>query len=266
MNADTPTSGLLDALVEAARILPADHVRRLAVGLREASGPHETSGLLERPPTPMYRTRAGAIVHEWQAQSYLVGATLANLLTGAHAGHAATAREQRVELVWSGPSTGAVPVRLASQVVLDLVREARRELLLVSFAAYRVAYLRDALTAAAQRDVRITLVLESKEASGQKLSRDAALAFRGIAGITVVEWPHERRPAVGGDVAVMHAKVAVADATAALVTSTNLTEAGLDHNMECGLLVRGGPIPVALRDHFRALRYAGELVVVSGTS
>lgn len=258
-----PAPGLLDAVVEAARVLPDDHVRRLADGVREAQTPLNAGGLLERPPTLMYRTRASAVLHEWQASPELPGDQLAALLTGARAGFAAAASEQRVDLVWSGPTTGRVPVRLASQVVLDLIKQAQRELLLVSFAAYRVQYLRDALTAAAARGVQITLVLESREASGNKLSYDAAVAFKGIHRITVLEWPHDRRPAVGAGVAVMHAKVAVADDTTALVTSTNLTEAGLDHNMECGLLVRGGSVPVSLRDHFRALRYAGELVTVA---
>lgn len=263
MSDDEPSRGLLDAVVDAARMLPSDHVRRLADGLRQARSPSNASGLLERPPTTAFRARASALLQEWLAQPAMPGDVLAGVLTGAHAGWATAADEQHVDLVWSGPSTNRVPVRLASQVVLDLVRQSRHELLLVSFAAYRVQYLRDALTAAAERGVQITLVLESKEASGQKLSRDAALAFAGIDRITVLEWPHERRPSVGAGVAVMHAKVAVADAAAALVTSTNLTEAGLDHNMECGLLVRGGSIPGALRDHFRALRYAGELVAVT---
>lgn len=264
MSAPGPPPGLLDALVDAARVLPDDHVRRLVDGLRDARAPLNAGGLLERPPTLAYRSRASAVLHEWQACPSLPGERLADLLTGAHAGHAAAVAEQKVELVWSGPSSGRVPVRLASQVVLDLVKQAQRELLLVSFAAYRVPYLRDALTAAAARGVQITLVLESKEASGNKLSLDAALAFRGLNRITVLEWPHSRRPAVGDGVAVMHAKVAVCDDTAALVTSTNLTEAGLDHNMECGLLVTGGSVPVSLRDQFRALRYAGELVAVKG--
>jgi phosphatidylserine/phosphatidylglycerophosphate/cardiolipin synthase-like enzyme len=258
-----PLPALLGAVVDAARVLPGDHVRRLAEGLRQAGHPGNAGELLDRPPTLVYRSRASAVLHEWHAQPDLSGERLADLLDGAQAGYSTAADEQRVDLVWSGPSTGRVPVRLASQVVLDLVNQAQRELLLVSFAAYRVAYLRVALTAAAARGVVITMVLESKEASGKKLSQDAALAFRGIGGITVLEWPHAKRPPVGDGVAVMHAKVAVADADAALVTSTNLTEAGLDHNMECGLLVRGGPVPASLRDHFRALRYAGELVVVT---
>jgi cardiolipin synthase len=264
VSAGGPPPGLLGALVDAARVLPADHVRRLAAGLRDAGTPGNAGGLLDRPPTTVYRSRASAVLYEWQAHEDMPGDRLAALLTGAHAGYTTAANEQHVDLVWSGPATGRVPVRLASQVVLDLVQQARRELLLVSFAAYRVPYLREGLTAAAARGVRITLVLESKEASGSKLSRDAALAFKGLAGITVLEWPHERRPVVGDGVAVMHAKVAVADADAALVTSTNLTEAGLDLNMECGLLVRGGPVPGSLRDLFRALRYAGELVAVTG--
>jgi len=47
----------------------------------------------------------------------------------------------------------------------------------------------------------------------------------------------------------MHAKVLVIDDRLALVGSANLTGAGLERNLECGVLVRGGPLPRAMRDH-----------------
>lgn len=59
------------------------------------------------------------------------------------------------------------------------------------------------------------------------------------------EWPGSRRPSVyydpraleEGGRGVLHAKAVVAAEVAALVTSANLTEAALDHNIELGHLV-----------------------------
>lgn len=70
-------------------------------------------------------------------------------------------------------------------------------------------------------------------------------------------WPADRRP--DGVAAALHAKAVVADDVAAFVSSANLTESALDHNLELGLLVRGGPVPPRIRDHFRALMATGVL-------
>ncbi len=47
----------------------------------------------------------------------------------------------------------------------------------------------------------------------------------------------------------MHAKVLVVDRRTALVGSANLTGYALERNLECGLLLRGGPVPSLLVDH-----------------
>lgn len=54
--------------------------------------------------------------------------------------------------------------------------------------------------------------------------------------------------------AAMHAKVMVVDSTVALVGSANLMGPALERNLECGLLIRGGPVPLALRDHLLTLK------------
>jgi cardiolipin synthase A/B len=58
---------------------------------------------------------------------------------------------------------------------------------------------------------------------------------------------------------VLHAKAVVVDGRVALVSSANLTAAALDHNMELGLLVRGGGIPRRLEEHVAELRAKGIL-------
>jgi hypothetical protein len=55
-------------------------------------------------------------------------------------GCGATGREQQpvemlVESVWSGPDTHRVPVRATAQVLLELINEAQRELLMLTYSA-----------------------------------------------------------------------------------------------------------------------------------
>lgn len=47
----------------------------------------------------------------------------------------------------------------------------------------------------------------------------------------------------------MHAKILVVDRKSALVGSANLTGYGVERNLECSLLVRGGHLPAALAKH-----------------
>lgn len=74
------------------------------------------------------------------------------------------------------------------------------------------------------------------------------------------EWAAERRPALEKGHAVMHAKAIVADTHSAFVTSANLTGLGLDENIELGVLLEGGPVPLRIRSHVEALIDAGILV------
>jgi phosphatidylserine/phosphatidylglycerophosphate/cardiolipin synthase-like enzyme len=45
----------------------------------------------------------------------------------------------------------------------------------------------------------------------------------------------------------------------AFITSANLTGAALEHNLEVGVLVRGGSVPARLHEHFLALMGSGVL-------
>jgi phosphatidylserine/phosphatidylglycerophosphate/cardiolipin synthase-like enzyme len=176
---------------------------------------------------------------------------------------AAAAREERdeeeVEIVWTGPTTSAVALRRTRAALFELVREASSRITLVSYAAFRQDDLVEELRAAAERGVRVRLVLESAAASRGRLDADAAGAFSALGGtVEVLEWPAELRGdgRAGG---VLHAKAVVVDGRVALVSSANLTAAALDHNMELGLLVRGGSIPRRLEEHVTELRSKGIL-------
>jgi cardiolipin synthase A/B len=107
----------------------------------------------------------------------------------------------------------------------------------------------------------VALVLETSGDSDGGLSVDASSAFADVADkVTTYRWPAEEREAFFATSARLHAKCVVADRSAALVTSANLTSAGINDNIELGVLVAAGPLPAALSDHFDGLVRSGVLV------
>lgn len=182
-------------------------------------------------------------------------------LTGLAAGYSQRAAEVSVETVWSGPGSHHVPVRATAAVLADVVREARHELLLMTYSARPHQPLSDALGAAISRGVAVTVVVETLQGAGSALSGDEPYqAFTGIPGIELWHWPAPQRTESG---AKMHAKLAVADRRILLVTSANLTQSGVTKNIEAGLLIRGGTVPVRAAEHIDALRSAGILTRLS---
>lgn len=179
-------------------------------------------------------------------------------LTGLAAGYAQRAGEVSVETVWSGPASHHVPVRATASVLADIVGEAGHELLLMTYSARPHAPLAEALRAAADRGVAVSVVVETLQGAGSALSGEEPYrAFTGINGIELWHWPTTRRTEPG---AKMHAKLAVADRHILLITSANLTQSGVSKNMEAGLLIRGGAAPVRVAEHVDALRASSDLV------
>jgi len=182
-------------------------------------------------------------------------------LTGLAAGYTQRAAETSVETVWSGPGSHHVPVRATAAVLADVVREARHELLLMTYSARPNQALNDALTAAVKYGVTVSVVVETLQGAGSALSGDEPYqAFTGIPGLELWHWPTSQRTEPG---AKMHAKLAVADRRVLLVTSANLTQSGVSKNIEAGLLVRGGLAPVRAAEHVDALRQSGCLTRLS---
>lgn len=178
-------------------------------------------------------------------------------LTGLAAGYAERAGEITVETVWSGPGSHHVPVRATAAVLADVVRDARHELLLMTYSARQRQPLNDALAAAITRGVAVSVVVETLQGAGSALSGDEPYrAFAGVPGLELWHWPATQRTEPG---AKMHAKMAVADRRVLLVTSANLTQSGVAKNIEAGLLIRGGTAPVRAAEHVDALRASGDL-------
>jgi phosphatidylserine/phosphatidylglycerophosphate/cardiolipin synthase-like enzyme len=178
-------------------------------------------------------------------------------LTGLAAGYAQRGAEVSIETVWSGPGSHHVPVRATAAVLGDVIREARRELLLMTYSARQYQPLTVALQTAVSRGVRVSVVVETLQGAGSALAGDEPYqAFTGIGGIDLWHWPSARRTEPG---AKMHAKLAIADRRVLFVTSANLTQSGAAKNIEAGLLVRGGTAPLRAAEHVDALRAARTL-------
>ena len=157
-----------------------------------------------------------------------------------------------VELVWTGPDTGMVPIRHTAQVLTGLIDEARKRLFLVSFVAYHVGSVVDALQRAITRGVQVQMLLEQSREHGGNVTVDSiAMLRRDLPRARLYEW--DKTVTDASSSASVHAKCAVADGTVAFVTSANLSDAAMERNMELGVLLRSGQVPRLLDQHLAAL-------------
>ena len=88
-----------------------------------------------------------------------------------------------------------------------------------------------------------------------------ALGDNVASACSVYYWPQEHRPQdANGKIGILHVKCAVADSRWLFLSSANLTEYAFSINMELGLLVTGGSLPVQVEDHFGKMIDSGVLV------
>ena len=134
----------------------------------------------------------------------------------------------------SGPASETVHARRTEQVLLQLISEARHEILLVTFALEMHDELHEALTRALHRGVRVTVLAEDP-ADYPGFRGDPGRAVRDLK-VERLRWPAEARPERG---AALHAKVVVVDRMTALVTSADLTQRASGDNLEAGVVHPG---------------------------
>src|ERR1017187_8913926 len=165
-------------------------------------------------------------------------------------------QQHYIELLWSGPTPGSqIPARRIDQVFYDLISSSKREILLVTFAAYKIHQLTDALVEALNRGVRVRLILEFEESSQGQLSMDALNAFPEIVRLRsdIYYWPLEKRGRnSAGRPGKLHAKVAVIDRQAVL-SSANLTDDAFSRNCELGILFSDSQVLDRIRRHYEGL-------------
>ena len=95
---------------------------------------------------------------------------------------------------------------------------------------------------------------------GAPLTFDPNHPFKPLrAAACFYRWPQEERKALFSATARLHAKCVIADRSSALITSANLTSAGINDNLELGVLIQAGPLPETLSRHLELLIEEGTL-------
>jgi cardiolipin synthase len=153
--------------------------------------------------------------------------------------------------VWTGPSSQLVATRKTEQALLEVIGATTERLFITSFVAYNVSAIMAALRRAADRDVQISMLLESSDKHGGGVTIDAIAHMRtALPSARVYFWQDKDESFVGGKV---HAKVAVCDGSLCFISSANLTGHAMEKNMEAGVLIRDGALPSRLHAHLEAL-------------
>jgi phosphatidylserine/phosphatidylglycerophosphate/cardiolipin synthase-like enzyme len=227
--------------------LPASDVRMLAVA--SAAGPAAVRTLQGQVGAAVLRNACSQLLTRLSHDN---GAYLAGLLAGAASTVELVRARQHLDVVWTGPETSTGTGRLTAATIIDLIGEARREILLVSYATNSERAIEAALAAAAQRGIEITILAE-RHADNPAYTAIGP-PFPGLQAIRL-RWPASHRP-VG---AALHAKILVIDSRIALVGSANFTSRAMVSNLECGFLIRGGHEPRAISSHVTDLLARGHL-------
>jgi phosphatidylserine/phosphatidylglycerophosphate/cardiolipin synthase-like enzyme len=265
-----PSSSMADEIHRLVTELPRSLVESLASAIRWL--PHferrsAEAAIYSAVPQPHYRALARSLLKEWETHDPEVGpaAMAFALVVAARCGELAN-KSQRTELVWTGPEVEAIPPRRTEQALLQVIDSAQTTLTIVSFVAYKVPRVAQAIAAAVHRGVAVRLILEDPEVSQGKVAFAALNALDpGVpARCKVYVWPVEKRPKDGnGKHGSLHAKCAIADGHRLLVSSANLTEHALTVNLELGILLTGGPAPATAEEIFSSMTRSGDLTLVA---
>jgi cardiolipin synthase A/B len=241
---------LIEAIIELVSDSPPDKTEQLAESIRGLSGAQEALPFTSWDASPRARTALTKLVAAWRGAG-IPAAELAAMLTAASAAYHKAKGEQEIELVWTGPSSRLIATRKTEQALLQVIDAAESRLFITSFVAYDVASIMSALRKAVDRGVEVSLLLESSGKHGGGVSMDAIGQMRAaLPAARIYFWKDKGDSFAGGKV---HAKVAVCDECLCFISSANLTGHAMEKNMEAGVLIRGGSLPIKLQNHLEAL-------------
>jgi phosphatidylserine/phosphatidylglycerophosphate/cardiolipin synthase-like enzyme len=149
-------------------------------------------------------------------------------------------QKSSLELIWSGPDELSNNFRRTDQALLELISDAKANLLIVSFAVYKAQAIIEAIETAILRGVNVVICLEDSAESHGKVSVSGSKAFSSSTFrlASFYTWPIENRPhTFDGKFGSLHAKLAVADGKRVFISSANLTDYAMELNMEMGVLI-----------------------------
>lgn len=251
---------LVNQIVELAQRLPLDVVRDITERIRNADSPNEHSAVINAIhsiPHPDTRNRVYRLFESWKKNKPDVNiATAGWALLAAAEADKARREAQSVELVWTGPVPSGTNLRRTDQVLLDLIRRANESIWIVTFAAYKIEEISQALLEAIHRGVSVSIVIETPKHSDDKVSVSPvdAIGVEVARKSKVYVWPLDKRPKDdNANHGALHVKCAVADDLRCFVSSANLTGNAMNLNMELGVLVRGNELASRITTHLKGL-------------
>lgn len=236
---------LLTQIHQVAVLLPPEILERVCQHLRQvpSTPPLQwTERLLQDLPKRHFQRSIQHLLDLWYSTaSTLTGEALAAALESAAFSTTLTRNNLDVELVWTGPSSTALPIRRTDQVLLQLIEQCQSELILISFAIYKVRTVVKAVQSAINRGVAVRLIAETPLSGAGKIpfGIEATFGSQIIDQCQVYIWPQHQRPTDSqGHYGSLHIKGAVADVQNLFITSANLTDYAMTLNMEMGVLFK----------------------------
>lgn len=175
----------------------------------------------------------------------------------------------RLELVATGLEAQA-QARDTLVVVEQLFTEAKESVLVVGFAVYQGNEVFKTLAKRMMELPQLQVVCCFDVARGTDDRRpDAVVVDEYARRFVKYQWPGTRLPEIYFDRrslsterqtrAVLHAKTIVVDHCSAILTSANPTPAAYLRNIELGIVLTGGEIPLEIENYFRKLISEGRL-------
>jgi cardiolipin synthase len=246
---------LWKVIADLALELHLDRMEQIASVIERLASPDEAGQLATGLGSSVGAASYVRLLGEWRRVPQVTSTEVAAALRASAKTAEAARHQESVKLVWTGPSTNLVPVRHTEQVLREVIDSARQQLFIVSFVAYEVESVVQALNKAHKRGVGISLLLESSDRHGGRVSVDSVKKMReAVLGARVFIWSADAKQRdTGGLGGVVHAKCAVADGRIAFITSANLSTAAMERNMELGVMIEGGHLPNQLDRHLQAM-------------
>jgi cardiolipin synthase len=245
---------LLDAVAAVVCLVSPEKVQAIASRIRRTEAVKAAGALSGAVSTPVAAEVVDQLINAWRSTSVSAEELASMLLAAGHVFTKAT-NQQSTELVWTGPTTPFVSARRTEQALLQVINAAEQTVFITSFVAYDVSTIVKALNVASDRGVFIFMLLELSQEHGGSITFDAIGKMRRLVpAARLYAWRDKTDAFSDGRV---HAKVAVADGRMCFITSANLTGHAMEKNMEAGVLISGGSLPMSLAQHLQALVETG---------
>ena len=219
-------------------------VLQIVIELLDSLDPESDSQLayvlVQKLPNPAFRRCVTELIEIWQNHSPTIPAqAIALALQTASHTHQTLQKRYEVQPVWTIPQVGGQWIRQTEQVILEIISQAQAELLLISFAVYRIPQVVQALIQALERQVKVTLIVELPDTQKIAFGIFQSLPLSLLERLEIFYWPLACRPQDSqGHYGSLHIKGVIRDRHHVLITSANLTDYALNLNLELGLMTQ----------------------------